>query len=398
MYQSSDEGVSWLTTELRERQLRLGADVAAGYAERPGVLGVYLAGSVAAGLGTPGSDVDVMVVLADEAPPFWAADQIRQDGIRVDVEFVSDRRIAELGSLGDPFDLSTLNPRPWWLSDGLDDAIRMLTSVDVRPTDCVLKARGNLLEHQAELRRRVIALHCAVFAQLVEDLWGFAADGDTDSCLMVSLPCAESGLAALLAACGQLYLGRKWIWRKLRRCGAPPDVLQLCRELVGSASGTDGSPAGAEADPPGASGCPAGPADPAELRRLIVGRLNVAQRMLAMALRHGWSERPLDAFPAGALTGRCEPTGQDPWLTPCRMTDGILLIGANGRATRLSEPGLALWSSYDSGLGDERVLASFLAEATTVSDAAARSYLSKLKGAGLIAADRDWLMNAASSS
>jgi hypothetical protein len=361
-----------MTPELCEDRLRLGAEVAADYGHRPGVLGTYLAGSLAAGLGTPGSDIDVMVVVEEldtvPANEVVLPEQLRRSDCRIDVEYISAARIGALRSLGDPFDLSMRNPRPWWLAVGLDDGIRMLTSRDVVPAECVVAARTHLVRNQAEVRRRVIAYQSIQYSMALEDLWGFLADEEWETALDLCLSCVAASLAAIAAAAGQLYLGRKWLWRKLKRTGVDDATWAACRALFEPAD-------------------VAGP----QAADTVIARLNVAQSILARAVLAGWSTDEPAASPPFSLSGQAFAVGRNPWLTPTRTVDGPVLFDIGGKATRLSPEGMLLWAAFDDRRDGDENVAAFLTEwRRDIPAADVKSYLDRLRELGLLGTAARW--------
>ncbi|MEU2830338.1 hypothetical protein ABZ667_16950 [Streptomyces lavendulae] len=179
---------------------------------------MYLAGSLSAGLGSSTSDADVYVLVADDAEMETRARQLLVGGQRIDVEYHRTgeaRRCVEEAtawrtSLGD---LSALGIA----ENDLDFAVRLTYAEVLRDSARLTRLRRRLDVGADGLRQLVISRWAMEANGHLEDFTGAFADGDLDSAALIGTSLMTAAGKAVAAAAGDIYLGRKWVFRQLRR-------------------------------------------------------------------------------------------------------------------------------------------------------------------------------------
>jgi hypothetical protein len=177
-------------------------------------------GSLAAGLGHAKSDVDVFAFCdQDHTHPL---DVFEEGSWRVDVETypvqqldaLADPLAAFTGRADDIMTIATLHKSQW------DMTARLLNARDMFLDDGGSIALARLRSLEGVFRQAWI--HVRVWEMLgsLEDLWGFHADGDAETCRLWGSEMTLQSLEALCVATGHHYLGRKWLAANLRRLDA----------------------------------------------------------------------------------------------------------------------------------------------------------------------------------
>lgn len=308
-----------MTVEGAELKMKVARESAAALAGQPGVRGVYLAGSLSAGLGTPTSDVDLCVVADNASDADVVSLHELVESERLDVVYRSPTAIAELPGPFESFTATStdfgslaLTPRQ------IDDAVRLLLGEDVVSCPEVTQARDRMQAAALPMRQVLLGRYAVDCKCVTEDLAGALAVGDTDAALYLSAALVMRAAQAYLVGCGELYVGEKWTWQKLRRAGADRAVELLRRALATS------------------------PVPDADATR----RARQAQSLLAAALLDGWEGSAAASPLVAASSGRRYVRA--PLVMPVRVSDGVVMFNyAGGPSTRLSVAGFTLWALCD---------------------------------------------------
>lgn len=186
-------------------------------ARAEGVEAAYIGGALAAGLGTPMSDVDVYFVVADGTPS--AARQLFVDGRRFDVAYQSvgslRALIAETSHYrADRDDLGVLNTMG---RKSLAPLVRFLLGEVVLDDGSIAALASLARQSLPELVRTVVGVMSFEVHNALEDAHGFHAVGDLEAASWAGQLAFLSAAEALLAAHGDLYLGQKWVWARWAR-------------------------------------------------------------------------------------------------------------------------------------------------------------------------------------
>jgi hypothetical protein len=161
-----------------------------------------------------------------------------------------------------------------------------------------------------------------VVAGLAEDAAGALAIGDPYTALLAARGAVEAGLDALLSAERDLYIGPKFLLRRVARSRLLGPNLPAVWELLHEPVPLDGLTGHAEA--------------------VVRRRLALAVALVGVATTRGWNGTGDIAelrLPGGAGIG---PT-QSPYHSLLRFTDGFVLAGPN-TAYDLTDPMAHLWS------------------------------------------------------
>lgn len=321
-------------------------------AQAEGVTAAYIGGALAAGLGTPMSDVDVYFVVADGTPS--AARQIFVDGRRYDIAYQTAGSlralVAELSDYrADRDDLGILTAVG---RKSLDPLVRFLLGVTV-VDDGTLKALEDLAEETApEIVRTMVGVMSFEIHNALEDAHGFHAVGDLDAASWAVRSAALSAAEALLASRGDIYLGHKWVWARWARTFGSPIPLP--------------SPDAAQADP------------------VAFGEsLAVCQDLLIQAIT-GRAYPLRRSVAPGALA-------RAPMACAVPLRDSVLVYVGVGDAAEISREGLLLL-----GLAHGRTRAEAVTltadqlrlAGTEVTEAEVAAYLDDFVGAGLLTVKR----------
>jgi hypothetical protein len=342
-------------------KLALGRRVADRLASAAGVTASFLAGSVVDGLGNDTSDIDLYLIGPGLAP---GRRQLSADGTRIDVHELPADELAATADRAFGTRLTSDRPDPPVGERDLALLIRLSTA-DVRTGAAVLEpVRRRLADRASELRRIAITSWLTSAHADLEDLAGAVAGGDPDAAVLLARSALVAAGKAVAVSCGNLGLGRKWVWRQLDRSAPGSFPLGHFRFLH-------------RADPDSADGPP------------LAEVLAFTQTCLAASATLGWQGVPLDRWPRWqAGPGPLLPA---PGLRPMPYEDAVVLSVPAGRRVRL-RPDVALVWGLCAGVDAD----SLGAEADRLRTEAApyagldlvrsREILSRLVAAGLIVA------------
>lgn len=191
-------------------------------------------GSIAAGFGTPESDVDIIVVVSKpvpQVPVLSFAGSVRFDTEYYETSFVRHQfvLVAEGPEPGQPS-----NERRW--RSGFR-ALRLLTRLEY----------GWVLSADDEWQRKIESLRCPEFRSVVSRWWTseamrrlmaadwVAATNPVLACLRLQ-DAIMSSLSASAAEAGELIMGKKWLPAKLKAMGDMPsfELLRTTLRLAGA--------------------------------------------------------------------------------------------------------------------------------------------------------------------
>jgi predicted nucleotidyltransferase len=305
-----------------QARVRVGQEVGRRLATEPGVRWVYVSGSVAAGLGTSTSDVDIIAVVDDEDCP--GPRRLQEASHRVEVEFrprawlydalsaVEDVTLSH-GNVWDPaFSLRSLNP-----------AIHVLLGIPVVSDEESRQVHHRLTKLAGKLRCALIFAVSAEMLKTLDDLLGAHQDHDEATAELLSRTMLLLAAQAFLFGCGDYYPGEKWTLQKLRRSGGSFPLVRFMHLLQGHDDG--------HAIPVG---------------DLVARRLQMAQTVLAVAQHSGWKSAA-----AGDWSGWSDAAVgvvRSPEVLTFRADDAVrLCFVLTGREFDISEQELALWALLD---------------------------------------------------
>ncbi|WP_327070461.1 hypothetical protein OG500_32850 [Kitasatospora sp. NBC_01250] len=321
-------------------------------ARAEGVEAAYIGGALAAGLGTPMSDVDVYFVVADGTPS--AARQLFVDGRRFDVAYQSvgslRALIAETSHYrADRDDLGVLNTMG---RKSLAPLVRFLLGEVVLDDGSIAALASLARQSLPELVRTVVGVMSFEVHNALEDAHGFHAVGDLEAASWAGQLAFLSAAEALLAAHGDLYLGQKWVWARWARTFGADLALP--------------SPAAATADPVAFGDAVAVCQD--LLIQAITGRTYPLRRGVA----------------AGEL-------GREATACAVPLRDSVLVYLRGGDAAEISREGLLLLGLAHGRTREEAVrltLEHLRAGGGQVTEAEAAEYLDDFVAAGLLTVRR----------
>jgi hypothetical protein len=288
-----------------------------------GVRFAVISGSHAFGLGHGTSDVDFYIMTADGTP--LEGRFCVRDGLPVQVNPVTaDELEAALAWGADDSEFTSANRAMLEVPDDVCKlAIRLGQGhvVYADPEGHALLSRFD----PAVMRRRLVVREARECGVLLEDVAGALAVGDHNTAFLSARMAVSHGCEAAMAACGDIYVGRKFLLRRLNRIPA----LAAIRPQITAALDIPGW------EPP--------------LSSLVDDRFSSVLRerallggYLAATASLGWDESP--KFPPMAL-GTLGPI-RDPYFTLLRFHDGIGLAGPD-KSYRVSADAARLWLSLD---------------------------------------------------
>lgn len=291
---------------------------------RDHIVAALVGGSRAAGLAHARSDLDIIVVLAaGEDCRLHRTLPERHRGMTVDTDILSvddvqrhldAQRTREAAEVLDRT-LYALPSHVVWST-----LVRLVIGHVVMATPA---ARTLLESLERDAVRRSAMVHDTLcLATFAEDVKGSVECGDLATALAASEEAVRYGVEVGLTALDDLYVGRKYLLRRMARHESL-DVLMESGNMLGQ----PGSSAGDD-----------------EVTRLIRHRLLLAGHLVGHALTTAW-ERPVATLPAFALGD--EGPVRDPYLVPVRWPGGTALMTGVDVVRSLSEVEAVLWNLLD---------------------------------------------------
>jgi hypothetical protein len=298
-------------------------------ADAQGICFGIVSGSHAFGLGHATSDVDFYVMATDDGP--LESRFYLREGFPVQVNVVTKEKLDRaLAWGGDDSEFTTANRTMLDVQDDVRKlAIRLSRGHVVHADDAgrALLARFD----PAVMRRRVIARQARDCGSHLEDVAGALAARDRNTAFTAARVAVTHACEAALAGCDDIYVGAKFLLRRLARVPALRDVLGQIREALDVPTGATPRINSLADD------------DFAVVERVLRERARLAAYLTAHTTLEGW-ESVLTAFPA-MVTGDRGPL-RDPFFTLLRFGDGIGLAGPD-KSFRVSPDAGRLWLSLD---------------------------------------------------
>jgi hypothetical protein len=287
---------------------------------------VVLSGSMVANLGHGNSDVDLYVIRSDGSTPADRAQAI--DGVSVQFNHV---RMQDLETLAQTFDSFRVGPdergqllalRPWAkLANRLSHGEVLLA------TDPCRRLLGECDANV--LRLLVLTESSRMVGRLAEDAAGGLLTGDALIGLFAAREALRHAAEAVLAACGDVFVGDSFLWRRLARAPVLSDVVTVLWGLY-----TQGPPWGAESDVV------------AEQVRTMV---DVSTYLASYAQLDGWSSVMTTCCPWPYP--RRDGLRRNPFFQVLRFGDTFALIGPD-KAYRSNEATARAWLRADAADSD----------------------------------------------
>lgn len=349
----------------REEKLATARAGAAGLAAESGYDSVYLAGSLTAGLGNPSSDVDVFVLTRDASGE--ETRQLKIDGTRLDIE------VYEIGWVD-----AALDKLATWTSsrteirknalseDELDVLLRMRESEVITDSADFTRIRERLGGGGDRLRQAVLSAFALEANSHLSDFRGAMEELDLDSAVLMGQSLMTTAGKALAAGGGDLYLGRKWVVRQLRRTMGDGFPLEEFRALQSGAWAERGAAGGSEL-------------------------VNVQQTLIAVSQLLGWIGADVNRWPFWALGAGADAYRRNPAYNTIHMDEGLLLNNELHRQF-VVKPEIALIWALCNGREEDEIVAAALELSDCVrepgeqalTDARVRAVIGTLNQRGLI--------------
>lgn len=288
-----------------------------------------VSGSQAFGLGHGTSDVDLYAMAVGDKPlesRFYV-----REGLPVQVNVVTQDKLDRALEWGaDDGEFTTANRAMLDVQDDVRKlAIRLSRGHLVYATDEGRAILGQF--NRAVMRRRVIARQSRDCAIHLEDITGGLAAGDRSTAFWAARIALVHACEAALAGCDDIYVGRKFLLRRLSRAPELKDVLRPIHRALDVPDGGEPELVSLE-----------GSAQP-DFERVIRQRARLAAYLSGYTALVGWDEL-LTGLPA-MVHGDRGPV-RDPYFTILRFGDGIGLAGPD-KAYRVSPDAARLWLSLD---------------------------------------------------
>ncbi len=296
----------------------------------------FLGGSLAVGLGHATSDIDLYVVgpgLPDREMSY------QHDGVWVHVNPLAAAKVRDLVALATDYRATGMD-RSQLAAD-----VKTLNALVRLATGWRLHANPDWAELLDTMDRGVVrqvlaARHANVFAAYAEDACGALSTGDPLTAVTASQLALESAAEATLAASDDVYLGPKFLFRRLARNPVTAAWSKRIWELTHQELN---------------------PASRAAVEATVEERLLAGSHLLAWCAVDGW-DAPLTAVPLPD-TGSDGPR-RSGLFAPVRFVDGWALIGPeDGYA--VSEGTVRLWRRLD-GRPWQELLAALPAQEPTL--------------------------------
>lgn len=290
----------------------------------------FLGGSLAVGLGHATSDVDLYVV-GDDLPGY--ASTIERAGVCVHVVTLSPEFIHRLVRLCGAY-VTTGSDRDQTMVDlrTLHGLVRLTTGVRVF---CSPQWTEDLRSMRRDVLRQIlISRNAQIFAAHAEDVVGALISGDPYTAAGASGIALEAAAEVVLAAADDIYVGPKFLFRRLGRNPVTTDWSPLLWRLLGNALG---------AMPDVGVGNVVDEA----LRAVVEQRLLVGNLLLTECALSGW-DHPLDRLPNPPRDPAV--AARSPYFAPIRFADGWALVGPDN-GYEVTEEAVRLWQTFTPGTG-----------------------------------------------
>lgn len=295
---------------------------------------VFVSGSLAAGLGHAWSDIDVYAV-DDTGDVENRAHRLGPHTVQVNA--MTPAEAASAVSTCSGFVARSDDRTQIELSE---DAVRVAVRLAI--AEILYDAHDVVpppVERRAAVRRLLLCRHAATIGSYAEDVLGALSYGERWTALRASELALEHGIEAYLAARDDLYVGPKFLYRRLARQAGRGSGLAAAWELLRRGDMS---------------------ASPADVTALAIDRLRVASRLVANALLTGFDGPSSSTLSAATTAATRGVLVASPWFCPIRFANGWGLAGPD-RGFRVTEPVVRIWSAFN-GLAPDAVLERLAAE------------------------------------
>lgn len=283
----------------------------------------FLGGSFAVGLGHGTSDLDLYVV----GTGLPSNDIVYEHGgLQVHVNPLSARMVRDLVEIGTEY-----------RATGAD---RSQLSVHIKTLNSLIRLTTRRTLHVSEewqelfdtfdpnvVRQVLISRNAIAFSVYAEDVYGALPVGDLFTAVTASQIALEAACEAALAAAGDVYLGPKFLFRRLARTQATAPwcdhLWRLTHRDIHPSSGRW----------------------PDEVRAVAEDRLWGGGLLLASCAVEGW-DRPLDRLPPVPSPPGDSGPRRNRYFVPVRFADGWALIGF-GDGYEVTRHTVRLWRELD---------------------------------------------------
>jgi predicted nucleotidyltransferase len=338
-------GVGLMDEPIRRMKIEAARGLAERFYQDGDVLAAYVSGSLLAGLGNQGSDVDLFCITTGGTERRPVSQHIvprsSTDGEtgaeRVDVEFLLLTELERDIEAVTTYDVEfTRLPHTDPTSTQYDRAVRLLYSEPLFPSPTYDRLRDRVIAGETQLRKLLVTYATLGAFATQEDAYGAWMDGDEATSLYASQAAGFNAAQAFLAGCGDYYIGAKWAAAKLARLPTETLPLEWFLRILGVRA--DGAGLAWEA--------------------LVRTRIFVAQAMLAAAATMGWDTADALRWDAWERVDGPGPVRSPAWM-PLRVNDEVLLRSVEKRQLKIQPAALVLWGLCDGR--DERELAAAVA-------------------------------------
>lgn len=296
------------------------------FADDGSILAAYLGGSLAVGLGSAMSDVDIYAITA-EGSSIRAGD-LRSAGRRVNFIPIHRQRFADLVARGSEY----VRRRQFDISSGsFELLVRLHTGVPLVLHEEIERDRQRI---SAQVVRQMLTTRYALLVgDHAEDCCGAVRIRDWSTALYSSGQALRLACQVMLAGSGDLYVSGKFLLRQLAGRAPTADLAKEVWTLLRD---------------------PGFDATEDEVRKIVEARMTSATSLIALAAMTAW-DGGLTA-PVGGDLGRSVRDQQgpirSPWYTLVRFSDAIGLRG-EGRCFSLGAMAATVFACADgNGLGD----------------------------------------------
>lgn len=286
----------------------------------------FVGGSLAAGLGHGMSDVDLYV--AAEPGTELPNRAYREAGHVVQINPLSTAKLEQIGAVCAEFTAGRTDRWQVLLSDAeLQPSIRYAIGTVLIERDSGLPPTAQALLTVRHILMTRWAYDVAGFG---EDALGALQVGDELTALQASSIAIECALECVLPSVGDVYLGRKFLLRRVARNQALRPVLPEIWDGLRLPEA-----------PPGVD----------ETTRIVTRRMLFAGHLVVNALLDGW-DAPAQRIPE--YPGHWQDGGPTrvPWVVPVRLADSWGMAGPDA-GYRVKEGTVRLWRELDGRTLDE---------------------------------------------
>ncbi|MFI9411923.1 hypothetical protein [Nocardia gamkensis] len=280
----------------------------------------FVSGSLAAGLGHGMSDIDVYV----SAEPGVDVHErsYRENRWEVQINPISATRLEEMSRVCAQYAVTTADRWQADLSDPeLVRAVRYAIGTVLVDRDSGMPSADRA---RRTLRQVLITKQAWTLSGLLEDALGALQVGDGLTAAQASFMALEEAVQCALIGAGDLYIGRKFLLRRLARCTPLRRVLPQILDALGTS---------------------VPPAELPVIEQLVTQRSMLCGHLVAHTVIECW-EGPGKEFAAAADNSNSDGPTRSPWVVPVRLADSWGLVAPDtGFST--TEGLIRIWRELD---------------------------------------------------